>query len=230
MQMNSGSQETRGARGYVFLFIFAVAVLALSVAAQQSTTSLALNGQNGSAKVVQVNGHNYVDVEGLARLANGSISFKGQQIVLTLPGGSASAAPAATQPPQGFSKAFLTSAIEAMTRVREWHAALRTAIERGVPLATGWLDNYQAAAQNGLNLASVAISTDSDRNAYPFMVTEYNNMKALSDKYVNMNKALQYIDPTSLQTDPLNQQLLACGHSLASMATSDQFVNDGSCQ
>lgn len=228
--MNAGSQKTRGTSGFLFfLFLFVVAALALSVAAQQNTTSLAVNGQNGSAKVVQVNGHNYVDIEGLARLTNGSISFKGQQIVLTLPGGGTPVAPAA-QPPQGFSKAFLTSAIEAMTRVREWHAALRTAIERGVPLATGWLDNYQAAAQNGLNLASVAISTDSDRNAYPFMVTEYNNMKALSDKYVNMNKALQYIDPSSLQTDPLNQQLMACGHSLASMATSDQFVNDGSCQ
>lgn len=228
MQMNSSSRKTRGSKGFLFV-LFIVAVLALSLAAQQSTTSLAVNGQNGSAKVVQVNGHNYVDIEGLARLTNSSISFKGQQIVLTLPGAGTSVAPATPQP-QGFSKAFLTSAIEAMTRVREWHAALRTAIERGVPLATGWLDNYQSSAQNGLNLASVAISTDADRSAYPYMVTEYNNMKALSDKYVNMNKALQYIDPSSLQTDSLNQQLLACGHSLATMATSDQFVNDGSCQ
>lgn len=228
MQMNSSSRKTRGSKGFLFV-LFIVAVLALSLAAQQSTTSLAVNGQNGSAKVVQVNGHNYVDIEGLARLTNSSISFKGQQIVLTLPGAGTSVAPA-TQQPQGFSKAFLTSAIEAMTRVREWHAALRTAIERGVPLATGWLDNYQNQAQNGLNLASVAISTDADRNAYPFMVAEYNNMKALSDKYVNMNKALQYIDPNSLQNDPLDQKLLACGHSLASMASSDQFVDDGSCR
>lgn len=228
MQMDSSSRKTRGSKGFLFV-LFIVAVLALSLAAQQSTTSLAVNGQNGSAKVVQVNGHNYVDIEGLARLTNSSISFKGQQIVLTLPGAGTSVAPA-TQQPQGFSKAFLTSAIEAMTRVREWHAALRTAIERGVPLATGWLDNYQNQAQNGLNLASVAISTDADRNAYPFMVAEYNNMKALSDKYVNMNKALQYIDPNSLQNDPLDQKLLACGHSLASMASSDQFVDDGSCR
>jgi hypothetical protein len=224
--MNLSSEKPRRTVSILVL----LAAGAITLAAQQSaTTSLAINGQNGSAKVVQVNGHNYVDVEGLARITNSSISFKGQQMVLTLPGASAPAAPA-TQPPQGFSKAFLTAAIEAMTRVREWHAALRTAIERGVPLATGWLDNYQSQAQNGLNLASVAISTDADRSAYPFMVTEYNNMKALSDKYVNMNKALQYIDPNSLQTDPLNQQLLACGHSLASMATTDQFVNDGSCQ
>jgi len=229
MQMNASSQKARGTTGLLFLFIFLVAVLALSVAAQQSTTSLAINGQNGTAKVVQVNGHNYVDIEGLARLTNGSISFKGPQVVLTLPAAGTPGA-AATQAPQGFSKAFLTAAIEAMTRVREWHAALRTAIERGVPLATGWLDNYQNQAQNGLNLASVAISTDADRNAYPFMVNEYNTMKALSDKYVNMNKALQYIDPNSLQTEPLNQQLLGCGHALASMATADQFVNDGSCQ
>jgi hypothetical protein len=228
MQMNSGSHGMR--RMMCLLSIFVAAVVVLSVAAQQSTTSLAINGQNGSAKVVQVNGHNYVDVEGIARLTNGSISFKGQQIVLTLPAGASSVSSGSSQAQQGFSKAFLTAAIEAMARVREWHTALRTAIERGVPLATGWLDNYQTQAQNGLNLASVAISTDSDRSAYPAMVSEFNTMKALSDKYVNMNKALQYIDPSSLQSDPLDQKLASCGHSLSAMATANQYVDDGACQ
>jgi len=58
--------------------------LALSLAAQQST-SLVIKGQEGTAKVVQVQGHNYVDIDGLARLTNGTISFKGEQIVLSMP-------------------------------------------------------------------------------------------------------------------------------------------------
>lgn len=209
--------------------LVAMTAMVLTLAAQQSTTSLAISGQQGTAKVVQVNGHNYVDVEGLARLTNGSISFKGPQVVLTLPSGGA-APSLANQPPQGFSKAFLTAGIEAMARVREWHAALRTAIERGVPLGTGWLDNYQSQAQNGLNLLSVAMSTDADRNAYPILTAEFNNMKALSDKYVNMTKSLDYIDPNSLQTDPLNQKIIACGHSLSAMASSNDFIDDGSCR
>jgi hypothetical protein len=210
--------------------LLALSALALTLAAQQSS-SLVVNGQQGTAKVVQVQGHNYVDIEGLARLTNGSISFKGSQIVLNLPGTGAPAASAtAPKPAPGFSKDFLTAGIEAMARVREWHAALRTAIERGVPLGTGWLDTYQAQAQQSLTVASAAINTDSDKSAYPILVSEFNTMKSLNDKYVGMTKSLTYIDPSSLQSDPLDQKLVACGHSLSAMASSRQFIDDGSCQ
>ena len=81
MSSYSGNKAT----GCMIGVIFAVSILALAVAAQQSSSSLMVNGQQGTAKVVQVQGHNYVDIEGLARLTNGSISFKGSQIVLSLP-------------------------------------------------------------------------------------------------------------------------------------------------
>jgi hypothetical protein len=180
--------------------------------------------------VVQVQGHNYVDIEGLARLTNGTISFRGNQIVLTLPSGAAPLAPTPAQPSTGVSKDFRTAGVEAMARLREWHAALRIGIEKGVPLATGWLDNYQAQAQEALRMASVVVSTDGDKTAYPILVSEYNNMKSLSDKYVAMTKAMDYIDPTSLQSDPLDQKVLACGHFLSSIASTQQFIDDGSCR
>jgi len=203
------------------------AVLALAAAAQQST-ALSIPGQTGTAKVVQVQGHNFVDLEGLAKLTNSTISFKGSEIVLTLPGGGTPvAAPAG---PQGFSRDFLSSGIEAMARVREWHSALRTAIERQVPLGTGWLDAYQEQAQQALQQASAAITTDSDKNAYPVLAVEFNNMKNLNDKYVNMTKTLDYINPNSLQSDPLDQKLVSCGHSLSSMAAAKQFIDDGACR
>lgn len=44
-----------------------------------------MNGQPGRAPVIQLHGRSYVDVEALARLTNGSLSFKGDQITLTLP-------------------------------------------------------------------------------------------------------------------------------------------------
>ncbi len=224
MHINSGNRHKRRFLGV----LVSIPLLALTLVAQQ-TASLMVSGQQGTAKVVQVQGHNYVDIEGLARLTNGSISFKGNQIVLNLPnvGPAPSAAP---QPPPGFSKDFLTAAVEAMTRVREWHAALRTAIERGVPLGTGWLDTYQAQTQDSLRLAAVAINTDSDKSAYPVLINEFNTMKSLNDKYVGMTKSMNYIDPNSLQSDPLDQKLLACGHSLSAMASVRQFVDDGACQ
>jgi hypothetical protein len=221
--MNSRAVGTSWTMGV----LLTLSVLALTLAAQQNTT-LVIKGQQGAAKVVQVQGHNYVEIDGLARITNGTISFKGNQVVLTLPG--MEAAVASPQATVGFSKEFLTAGIEAMARIREWHAALRTAIEKSVPLSDDWLSNYQAQAQQSLRLASVAINTDSDKKAYPFLINQFNQMKALDDKYVGMAKALNYIDPASLQSDALNQRIVSCGHSLSSMASTNQFVDDGSCQ
>jgi hypothetical protein len=211
-----------------------VPALTLTLAGQQSS-SLLISGQQGSAKVIQVQGRNYVEVEGLAKLTNGSLSFKGNQIVLTLPGSDGTAPPpadanAAPPSPPGFSKDFLNAGIEAMAQVREWHTALRTAIERGLPLAQDWLGAYAANARQALRLASVAINTDSDKSAYPLLVAEFNNVKSLSDKYVGMAQSMNYIAPNSLQSDPLEQKIQACGHALSAMAGSVQFVDESACQ
>ncbi len=202
--------------------------LALSLAAQQSS-SLIIAGQPGSAKVIQIDGRNYVEVEGLARLTNSSISFNGSQIVLTLPGATAHT-PTPAAPATGFSKDFVTAGIEAMAQVREWHAALKNAIERSYPLGEDWLTAYRAQAQQALRLASVAANTTADKNAFPFLANEFNNMRKLSDKYLQMTISRTYIAPSSLDTDSLDQKIRTCAHSLASMATTNQFVDDGSCQ
>jgi hypothetical protein len=203
-----------------------LSALALSLAAQQSN-SLIIAGQRGSAKVIQVDGRNYVEVEGFARLTNSSISFNGNQIVMTLSG---AAAPAPAAPATGFSKDFVIAGIEAMALIREWHAALRNAIERSYPLGEDWLATYRAQALTALRLASVAVNTTPDQNALPFLTNEFNNMVKLSDKYLQMAKSVTYIRPDSLDTDPLDQKIRTCAHALASMATADQFVDDGSCQ
>ena len=82
--------------------------LGLTLAGREST-SLTVSGQQGTAKVVQVQGRNYVDVDGLARITNGSVSFQGNQIVLTLPG-AGTGQPASSQS-TGFSSGFLTAGI-----------------------------------------------------------------------------------------------------------------------
>jgi hypothetical protein len=209
------------------LALVVLSALALSLAAQQSN-SLVIAGQPGSAKVIQVDGRNYVEVEGLARLTNSSVSFNRNQIVLTLSGAADTPTPAA--PATGFSKDFVIAGIEAMALMREWHAALKNAIERSYPLGEDWLAAYRAQALTDLRLASVAVNTTADKNALPFLTNEFNNMVKLSDKYLQMAKAVTYIAPDSLGTDPLDQKIRACAHSLASMATANEFVDDGSCQ
>jgi hypothetical protein len=198
--------------------------LAITLVAQQSS-SLAIAGQQGSAKVVQVNGRNYVEVEGLARITGSSISFNGNQIVLNLAGASASGANA----PDSFSRDFLSAAIEALAQIREWHAALRNAIERGTPVSGDWLTPYHNQTQQAVRLTGVAVTTSADKNAMPFLNNEFDSMSKLTDKYVQIANNRENIRTDALSNDPLEQKVRNCGRVLASIATSNQFVDDGSC-
>jgi hypothetical protein len=194
----------------------------------QVSDSLSVTGHAGSARVVQVDGRNYVEVEGLARLTGGSMNFNGNQIIIALPGTDANV-PTPAAAPTGFSKDFVTAGIEAMAQQREWRAALKNAIERGYPLRENWLSALRERAQTSLRIASVSTSTAADKDAFPFLTNQFNNMSKLSDKYLKMSKSLSYIGPKSLDNDALDAKIAACNHSLASMATTNQFVNDGSC-
>jgi hypothetical protein len=212
-----------------------VVMVGLVQAAQQGTV-LVLNGYTETVPVMQVNGKNYVNVEALARATNGSMSFNGNQIVLTLPaagsgGGAAAsqqAAPAASQN-TGFSKEFLTAAIEEMSTLREWHSALASAIANGFPVTGELVAPYQAQAATNLRLMQVAVSTQSDQGAAQLISNAYQKMKQLSDKYVAKRANLEFVGPNALKNDPLDQSLIACGKSLRSMAGSGQFVDDGTC-
>ncbi len=66
--------------------------LAWSQDAPQNLT-LIVAGQPGQIPIVQMNGKSYVDVDALARLTNSSLSFKGNQVILTPPGSAPSTPP-----------------------------------------------------------------------------------------------------------------------------------------
>jgi hypothetical protein len=215
-----------------------VSGIALAQDPSQNHT-LIINGQTTQVPVIQVNGRSYVDLEALARAANGSLSFAGSQIALSMPLASTMSAPAATAAKPvsaptpasnpGFSKGFLNAGIEEAATLREWHTALASAIQNGYPVTADMLAPYRAQATTNLRLVSTAVSTDSDRNAYQLLSNEFQNMVKLSDKYVTARASMTYISPEALQNDDLNQRFVACGHSLGAMAASGQFVDDGSC-
>jgi hypothetical protein len=223
--------------------VLLVCGLALAQEANQNRT-LIVNGQSANVLVIQVNGRSYVDLEALASAVKGSLSFSGNMIALTLPASPAilpanspssantTSAPAPAAAPAsnpGFSQAFLTAGIEQMSTVREWHAALAAAIQNGTPVEANWLAPYRNQAATNLRLASVAIQTNSDRKAFQLLTNEFQNMTKLADNYIAARANLSYISPNALQNDDLNQRIVACGHSLGSMAASGQFVDDGSC-
>lgn len=231
--------RARQSRVCLLLALFLViSEIALAQDANRNRT-LIINGQSTQVPVTQVNGRSYVDLEALASAVHGSLSFAGSQIALSLPLGSATtlpatapASPASAPAPAsnpGFSKGFLNTAIEEAATLREWHAALASAIQNGYPVTAGLLAPYRAQATTNLRLALTAVSTDSDRGAYQLLSNVFQNMAKLSDKYVAMRANMTFISPDALQNDGMNQRLMTCGRSLSAMAASGQFVDDGSC-
>ena len=205
-------------------FFLCFSALALTHAAQQSRT-FTVTGHSGEIPVTEIGGRSYVEIEALTRLANGSLSFRGSQIVLTLAPSNANTTIAA----QGFTKEFLRAGIEQMSVIREWRSTLISAVQRGFPITDDWMTSFSDRALHNLRLVSLAASTESDKNAFQLLTNEFNNMKQLSDRFVDANRSRTYVRTDSLENDPLDRRILNCGHSLAAMAASGQFADDGSC-
>src|SRR5271157_2157103 len=211
------------------VMLVAILLLPLLILLAQETSSLLIEGPQGQTRVIQVQGKHYVEVDEVARITGASLRFAGNQIILSLPG-SDTPAQTAPQPAAGLSKPFLTGGIETMREILEWHAALKNAIERGYPLSDTWFGNYRRQIRSSLAQTQAAASTDLDQKAFPLLTNEFNTMNALTDKYLKISVSRDFLAPDSLDSDPLNQKFLTCWQSLASMASSNQFVDDGSCQ
>ena len=116
-----------------------------------------------------------------------------------------------------------------MSVIREWRSTLIGAVQRGVPVTGDWMSSFSDRAQHNLRLVSLAhppIQTKMPCNC----LQEFNNMKQLSDRFVEANNSRTYVRTDALENDPLDRRILNCGHSLAAKAASGQFVDDGSCQ
>lgn len=200
------------------------AALGISQAPQEKT--LVVDGYPGRAPVIQVNGKSYVEIEALARVTNGSVTFQTNQVTLKL---SPMAATAPAAPPAKLSKGFLRAGIDEMTVLDEWRNAVVKAVQNNTPVAEDVLDAYQRNANSKLEVASTTASTDPDRNVFSFLKNEFGNVQKLSAQYLAMRKSLTFIAPDSLDNDPLNQQIQNCAKGLASLTASGQFQDVATC-
>jgi len=217
--------------GLTLALLFCSPFLVLTLAGQQHPRTLILNGHSGELAVVEMGGHSYVEIQALAQLANASLSFNGNQVLLTLPGSPAdSSAASGGQPaPTGLTKEFIRAAIEEMSIIREWRSTLTNAVQRGYPVTEDWISRFRDQARMSLRLVGVAATTDSDRSAFQLLTNVFNNMNKLSDPFLEANRTRTYISHEALNNHPLDQRILNCAHSLAAMAASGQFMDDGSC-
>jgi hypothetical protein len=190
---------------------------------------LTISGHSGDAPVIQMGGRSYVDVEGLARITKGSLSFNGNQIILTLP---PDGSPATPEPhdTQGFSKDFLMTSIEAGAEIREWRSALESAVRYGFPPGDTWINRYSGTAATAVSRASAAASTDDDRKGVQLLTNVFKNMQTLSDQMLAARKNMNYIAPDALQNDPLDKKIVACGQALHAMAAAGRYQDASACR
>jgi hypothetical protein len=95
---------TRARDGAILAVIL---LLPLLVLVAQQTSPTVIEGPQGQAKVIQVQGKNYVEVDEVARITGGSLQFAGSQMILKLPGeghASSQAVQSAPAPPVGYSR------------------------------------------------------------------------------------------------------------------------------
>ena len=206
------------------LILLALPVAALSQAQQHATGTLVVTGHPGQVSVIQVNGRPYVDAQALAHLAGASLNTAGTQLILTLPAGASIG-----QPAHGFSSDFLKAGIEQLTDIREWRAAIVSAVQNNSAVTDNWVSGFRRAADSKLALASAAARTDADRKAFQLLQNEFNNMQQLSEYFLNLNRTVSYTSPTSFDNNPLDTKILTCARALAGMAATNQFQDDPSC-
>jgi hypothetical protein len=164
---------------------------------------------------------------------SGSLSYQGSQITLTLPtaAGAAGSVPRGSHPATArLSKDFSNATIETLSDIREWRSALLNAVEHSQPVTEAWMENYRSQATRSLHLTYVAATTDSDRNALQLLSKELDHMQELNNRILTARKKLSYITPESVKKDSLDERIMSCAHSLAAMATSGEFKDNGSCR
>ena len=218
--------------GRYFLSLLSLGVIlsiAETVAQDTPSKTLIVNGKTVDAGVVLVEGRSYVDIEGLAKGMGGSVTFEANQIALTIPGPPPSAAP---QTAEGMSKEFQKIAVFTLAEMREWRGAIGTVVTSGMPVVGTWSQDYHDRVEADLMQATLAASTEPDRQALQLLQQEFALLTEWADNVLAERKALnaaRTIDPNSLQNDQSLAKISKCGQFLSSMIVSGTFSDDSSC-
>jgi hypothetical protein len=228
--------STRAMISWTSLVAFVMLPRLAPAQAPQQKQTLHISGYAGAAPLVQLRGRTYVDLEALARITNGSLSYQGTNVVLTPSLSTGSQRQSGSAPTQsgtaGFSRDFMKAGVEAIAAMREWGSTLKLVIQNGYPPGNA-MTAYQGRAADSLRLASVAVANDSDRSGFELLNNEFNNVQAWSNELVSarnsMNAASLTTSKDALENDPSFQKIVGCGKFLISMFASGKFQDDATC-
>jgi hypothetical protein len=213
-------------------------LILLGVAASQSShsnRSLSINGHTGNVTVYQIDGRTYVDLESLVRTANGSMSFKGDQITLSFPApdGDSAASDGKRSSDANLTAQFMNESVKALSVLKDWTSTLSYGIQRGVPGDGSRLVAFHNRGSEALHLATVAATSGSDQDALQLLKNQFNTISAWSDKLVgerkNMDTGKYSISADALKNDDTYQKITACTKFLNKMLPSGTYHDDYSC-
>jgi hypothetical protein len=153
----------------------------------------------------------------------------GNQIILTLPGGTNQTAQAAAATTPQLSGPFLAAEIEALTAIREWRVSLANAVRYQYPIAENWIAPLRRFSDEKLQLAAAAATTEPDQKTLELLRNEFANMQQESDTLLAMRARVAEIRPDMLDNNPQDQKILTCERALAQVAASKQFQDDPAC-
>lgn len=212
-------------------------VMAASAQTQRQGEAFSIQGYPGRANATRLQGRLLVDVQDLAQITNGSLSFNRGRITLTLPRCEASDSTVGDASSAGFSRAFMKAAIEAMASIREWGGMLMITVQNGYPVGNNMAGNtimaYQGRAADSVALASSAASNDSDYHGVELLRNEFNNIQSWADRFAKARSSLSAANITmsenALNDDEETQKIIRCGQFLAQMFAGGAFQDDAAC-
>ena len=219
------------------MVIWLLSPLMMFAQSSQEFRTLVVNDRSGKTVILEMGGKSFVDLNQLAQIAHGSISYEGNRIALSMPCTSTNPGdkPVEVEPSatQSLSHEFMQAGIEEISIMREWASSLASVLQNGYPVTDSWISDFRAKAQAGLATASAAASTDADRQAFQQLRSEFNAVQEWSNKLVearkSMNAAKYALSPDELRNDPLSQKIITCARSLGQMLASGLFQDNPSC-
>ncbi len=229
--------RNRSGISYFIIFGSVLAFAGILLAQNPPDRALIVNGKS-EGMVVQMGGHDYIDLETVAQFTNGSVTFEPNRIVLNFPAPGTAAAPSAAPapqqapPPPGLSRNFASLAIGELEEMREWRGAIGTILTYGVPVVGTWPQDYRDRAQADLEQVAVAATTAADEDALQLLRNEFSNLSQWADNVVatrqSMN-ATNTVGPDTVQNDSTLAKITDCSRFLSSMLVSGTFADNPSC-
>jgi hypothetical protein len=193
--------------------------------------TLVLNGHSGQILVYRINGQSFVDVEALARIGQGSATVEKGELVLTLPATVASAPAGA--PVEKMTRDFKTAALKDLAIIKDWHATIAHALQRGVPGDGSRLVVFHDRAAEGLHLATVDASTHSDQESLRLLTNHFNQVDRWNRRLVDARKSMSTghysMSADALERDSEYQTIAHCSQFLSAMLAGGKYEDNDSC-